>query len=146
MTAQPGRRTFVAASVVLILFGMVHLLAVYHSNFLPPSDERTAEIKRLAMEYTQAMGPFSPSAWGGMQILNSSYSVLLIYVGVLNLLALRPARQTGRLRTLTSCNILFVALLLFITILFQFPPPLVFAAVVLILFGASWWKQGAKRR
>lgn len=88
------------------------------------------------------LGPFTPSAWGGMQILNSSYSVLLIYIGILNLLAMRPAAWAGRLKALTVCNIFFVALLLLITIVFQFPPPMLFAATALIFFGVSWVKQG----
>jgi hypothetical protein len=137
-----GRKTFLAGAISLIVFGAVHLLAVYHGNFVPPADEKQAEIKRLAMEYILPMGPFKPTAWGGNQILNSSYSVLLIYVGVLNLLALRPAAQAGRLRAFATCNVLFVALLLAITILFQFPPPMIFATTSLSLFGVSWLKQG----
>lgn len=130
-----------AGAIVLVLFGAVHLLAVYKGNFMPPDDDREAEIKRLAMEYTITMGPFTPSAWGGMQILNSSYSVLLMYAGFLNLLAMRPVAQFGRLKVLTGCNILFVALLLLIIIVFQFPPPMLFAAIALFLFCVSWVRQ-----
>ena len=85
MLSKKGHKTFFAGAIVLVLFGSVHLMAVYQGNFVPPADERDAEIKRLALQSTMTMGPFKPSAWGGMQILNSSYSVLLIYVGVLNL-------------------------------------------------------------
>jgi len=142
MQSKKGHKTFLAGAVVLVLFGLVHLAAVYHGNFLPPADDKKAEIKRLAMEDTVTMGPFKPSAWGGMQILNSSYSILLIYVGILNLWTMRPAAQIGRLRGLTGCNIFFVSLLLLITIIFQFPPPMLFAGIALILFGVSWMKQG----
>ena len=141
MQSKMGHRTFLAGTIVLVMFGSVHLLAVYQGNFVPPADDREAEIKRLASEYTMTMGPFKPSAWGGMQILNSSYSVLLIYAGVLNLSAMRLAAQGGRLKALTICNIFFVSLLLLITIVFQFPPPMLFAATALILFGVSWVKQ-----
>ncbi len=141
MQSKKGHKTFLAGAVVLILFGLVHLLAVYHGIFLPPADDKKAEIRRLAIEDTGAMGPFKPSTWGGMQILNSSYSVFLVYIGFLNLLAIRPAAQAGRLAGLTVCNIFFVALLLLITIIFQFPPPMLFAGIALILFGASWVKQ-----
>lgn len=136
-----GQKTFLAGAIALIVFGAVHLLAVYQGNFVPPSDDRKAEIKRLAVEYTMTMGPFKPSAWGGMQVLNSSYSVLLIYAGVLNLSVMRAAAQAGRLMALTVCNIFFVAILLLIAIVFQFPPPMLFAGIAFILFGVSWVRQ-----
>lgn len=141
MQSMKGRKSFLAGAIVLIAFGAVHLLAVYHGNFAPPADEKQAEIKRLAVEDTATMGPFKPSSWGGMQILNCSYSVLLFHVGILNLLAMRPAAHSGRLKALTVCNFFFVSLLLFITIVFQFPPPMLFAGIALILFGLSWVKQ-----
>lgn len=101
-------------------------------------------MQAAAKSYTVPIGPFTASAWGGMQILNASYSVLLLYAGTLNLLAMRPAAQTGRLRALTTCNVLFVAMLLGITILFQFPPPMLFAGTTLIFFCVSWWKQSSR--
>ncbi|NOT01277.1 MAG: hypothetical protein HOP29_11685 [Phycisphaerales bacterium] len=139
--SQPGRRTFIAGSVVLILFGAVHVLAVYQANFTTQPDPKLAEIDAAAKAYTVRLGPFSPTAFGGIQILNSSYSVLLIYAGVLNLLVLRAASQAGRLKAITVCNVVFVGLLLGITILFQFPPPMLFAATAFVLFGVSWAKQ-----
>lgn len=144
MMPHPGRKTFLAGTIVLILFGAVHLLAVYHANFNPPATEQEAEIKRLESQYSIAMGPFKATGWGCVQILNSSYSVLLLYAGVLNLLAMRPAIAMGRLRAITLCNIVFVAILLAITMIFQLPPPMLFNATALVLFGVSWWKQRTK--
>lgn len=139
--AFSGRKTFLAGSIALIVFGAVHLFAVYQANFTIPADPKIADMQAAAKAYTVPIGPLTASAWSGMQILNSSYSIWLIYAGALNLLTFRPAAQTGRLRALTVCNLLFIALLLGITILFQFPPPMLFAGVALILFGVSWWKQ-----
>jgi hypothetical protein len=141
MLVVGGRKSFIGGSVVLILFGAVHLLAVYHANFHPPANEQEAEIKRMESEYKIPMGPFTATGWGCVQILNSGYSVLLLWVGVLNLLVMRPAIAAGRLRAIAVCNIVFVAILLAITVVFQLPPPMVFNATALVLFGVSWWMQ-----
>jgi len=141
MQSKSGHKTFLAGAISLIIFGSVHLLAVYKANFTEPTDPKLAEINAAAKAYTIELGPFTPSAWGGMQILNSSYSVLLIYVGILNLSAMRSAAQAGRLTALTVCNIFFIVLLLLITIVYQFPPPMLFAGIALIFFGVSWAKQ-----
>jgi len=126
---------------MLILFGGVHVLAVYDANFNVPADPKMAEIDRLAKAYTIPMGPCTPTAFGLIQILSVSYSLLLIYAGVLNLLAMGPAMRAGRLRALAMCNILFIALLLGVLVVYQFPPPMLFAGTALVLFGVSWVKQ-----
>lgn len=139
--SQAGRRCFLAGSVVLIAFGAVHVLAVYQANFTTQTDPQLAELDAAAKAYTVRLGPFSPTAFGAIQILNASYSILLVHAGVLNLLICRAAISTGRLKAVTVCNSAFVALLLVVTVLFQFPPPMVFAATALILFVSSWAKQ-----
>jgi len=141
MQSKSGYKTFLAGAIALIVFGAMHLLAVYNANFREPTDPKMAEISAAAKAHIIELGPFTPSAWGTMQILNGSYSVLLIYAGVLNLSVMRVAAQAGRLKGLTVCNIFFVALLLLITIIFQFPPPMLFAGIALTLFSASWAKQ-----
>jgi len=140
--AVSGRKTFLAGSIVFLLFAAVHGLAVYDTNFNPPRDEKLAEIQTATKAYVITMGPFKPSVFGLTQILSLSYTTFLLYFGTINLLALRPAAQAGRLRALTLCNILFVAMLFGITILYQFPPPMLFSGVALALFCVSWWKQG----
>lgn len=143
MSSTQGRKTFLAGSIVFFLFGAVHGLAVYDTNFNPPRDAKLAEIQTASKAYMISMGPFKPSVFGLSQILSLSYTTFLLYIGTINLLAMGPAAQAGRLRALTMCNILFVALLFGITILYQFPPPMFFAGIALILFTVSWWKQRA---
>jgi hypothetical protein len=86
-----GRGTFVAGSIVLVAFGAVHLLAVYHANFIEPAAPAEAALKRALQEHRPAIGPFKFSAWGTAQILNATYSILLLYAGAVSLVLLTPA-------------------------------------------------------
>lgn len=137
----PGRKTFMAGAIVLVLFGAVHLLAIYQGNFVPPPPGPEAELDRMAREIKQEIGPFEASAFGLIQLLNASYSVLLLYAGAVSLVAVGPAAAHGSFRRLTITNLILAALLLFLTILYQFPPPMLFAAAALILFTVSFLLQ-----
>ncbi len=141
---QPGRRLFLAGSIVLILFGAVHVLAVYKSLIVGPESPAEADADRALRAFSMNMGPFHPTGWHTLNILNASYSVLLIYAGVINLIALGPAIAAGRLRALTLANMIFVALIAAVPLLLQFPPPLVFALLALILFILSLVKQRSR--
>lgn len=138
---QPGRRWFRIASISLIVFGGVHLLAVGKALLVKPSTPQEVDADRALRALSTTIGPLKPSAWHAMQILNASFSVLLIQAGVLNLLRLRISDRAPDLRAVTVANMIFVALLLAITIAFQFPPPMVFAAFALAGFLASLAQQ-----
>jgi hypothetical protein len=140
--AAPGRRWFIAGAIGLIVFASIHLLAVYQSNFGEPATPEIAELDRMLRNvHILDAGPFQASAWHTVELLNTSYSVLLLYAGVLNLLMVGPALASGRLRRITWVNILFVGLLLALTVVFQFLPPMVLTAVVLLLFVVSLIRQ-----
>jgi hypothetical protein len=144
MTAHtPGRRSFVAGALVLLLFGAVHLLAVYKSNFMPPEPGPAAELDRMAKDLKHRIGPFEASAFGLIQLLSASYSVL--YAGATSLATVGPAVTHGRLSRLTTLNLMLAALLLLLTVLAQFPPPMFFAAVATILFAVSLIQQWRSR-
>ncbi len=145
MNHTRGRKTFIAGSIGLLIFGSVHLLAVYKSFFVPPQTPVEIEADRALRAVKMDLGPFHPTGWHTVNILNSSYSALLLYAGVLNLVAVGPAIAAGRLRTLTRVNIVFVSALLAIVLALQFPPPALFAVIILTLFIASLVQQaGAK--
>jgi hypothetical protein len=147
MTAHlSGRRTFLAGAIGWLAFGAVHLLAVYHAYFAPPRGAAEANLKAAALQVREKMGPFEPTAWGGIQILNASYSILLLFVGALNLVVLRPTAEYGRLRALTLLNMLLAALLMTVTIIYQFPPPMILAGVIGALFIVSLLRQSLKRK
>lgn len=145
LTISRGRRTFIAGAIGLLVFGGVHLLAVYQSLLVSPSTTAEVEADRALRALKMDMGPFHPTGWHTVNILNSSYSALLLYAGVLNLVSVGPAVAAGRLRILTVVNIVFVAILLTIVLALQFPPPALFAAITLILFLASFLRQGGAK-
>lgn len=141
---NPGRRWFVAGGVALILFGAVHLLAVYKTLVVGPTEPAEIALTNQLKAFQTTIGPFKPSAWHTMNILNCSYSVLLIFAGVLDLLSAGPAAAADRLRPLTLANVIFTFLIAAICLAFQFPPPLVFAGAAWFCFTLSLIKQIAR--
>jgi len=139
----PGRRTFLAGCIVLLLFGAVHFTAVIKSNFFDtPTPDETRMAEALKARTILEAGPFHATMWNAVQILSSSYSFLLFQTGVLSLIALRPAIAAGRLRALTLVNALFAAIYAGVCLYNQFPPPLTFATIACILFVVSFVSQG----
>lgn len=140
---KSAHRWFKAGAVTLILFGSVHLLAVYKSLFVAPTDPAEIRADEALRDFKIELGPFHPTGWHTVNILNSSYSALLLYVGILNLIALGPVAAAGRLRALTVVNILFTTILFAICLALQFPPPMVFAFACMLFFTISLVKQRA---
>ena len=97
----------------------------------------------MAKEIKQRIGPFEFSSFGLIQLLSASYSVLLLYAGAVSLATVGPAAAQDRLRRLTVTNLALAALLLLLTIVFQFPPPMLFAGMATILFAVSIFQQGS---
>jgi len=138
---HPGRSWFKAGAIALIIFGAVHLLAVSKSLAITPTDPVEIDLTARLKAYSVDMGPFKPSAWHTTNILNTSYSVLLIFAGVINLLALSPAVAAQKLRPLTLASVIFTFLIAAICLAFQFPPPLIFAAAAWFCFTMSLIRQ-----
>ncbi len=138
-----GVAWFRAGAYGLLLFGLVHSLAVYKGLFVPPADSADQSIVAALLARRMDAGPLHSSAWHTLQLLNAGYSILLLHAGALNLVALPAALTSGRLRRLTLVNIAFAALMFLATLLAQFPPPMVFALAVLLLFVVSLLRQSA---
>ncbi len=134
---------FRAGAYGLLLFGLAHSIAVFKGLFVAPSEpaEQTAAAALRALRMDA--GPLHSSAWHTLQLLSAGYSILLLQAGALSLVALPPALASGRLRRLTIVNIAFAGPMLLASLLAQFPPPLVFAFAVLILFVVSLLRQSA---
>jgi hypothetical protein len=144
MSATAGRRPFIAACIVLLLFGGTHMVTFLSTAFKPPTDPLQIDADRAMRAVTLDMGPFHTHAAHLVHLLSASYSPLLIAVAVINLIALPGAIAVGRFRALTIANLILVGLLLAITIAYQFPPPMVFSAVAAVLFAVSLARQGSR--
>lgn len=140
---EPGRRLFRAGSIGVLAFGAVHVLAVVNSFVGEPPTPELGEISEALKRASLRMGPFEATAWGTTQLLNASFSILMLQLGATNLVVLRPAVAAGRLRALAGTNALFSGLLFAATVAARFPPPMVFAAAVFGLFLGAWLRSGS---
>ena len=138
---SPGRRWFKAGAIALVIFGAFHLLAVYKSVVVGPETPAEVELTKNLKAFQMPMGPFKPSAWHTTNILNTSYSVLLIFAGVIDLLALSSVVAAHMLRPLTLANVIFTFLIAAICLAFQFPPPLIFSGATWFCFTMSLIRQ-----
>jgi hypothetical protein len=136
MPRTPGRHWFLAGTIILLLFGAVHSLAVLDSFFGTP-DPRLAEADAALRRAVVPVGPLRPTAWGAVQILNVSYALFLLTLGVMNLLTLGPLIHSKRLRPVAALNAALALALLAVALAFQFPPPAVFALGAFLCFGVA---------
>ncbi len=142
-SSSPGRRWFKAGAIVLIIFGAFHQLVVYKSLLVgheTPAEARLTQNLK-SFQVPGPMGPFKPTAWHTTNILSNSYSLLLIFAGVINLLTLTPVIAAHKLRPLTLANVIFTFLIAAICLAFQFPPPLLFAGAAWFCFTMSLIRQ-----
>jgi hypothetical protein len=145
MKASPGQRWFLCGSIAMLVFGALHVLAVVDAFAGKPATAELEAIHRAMRDYRRTFGPLEASAWGALQLLNASFSLLMLQLGVINLVARRPVAAAGRLGRLALVNVAFSAVLLALTIAAQFPPPLVFAALVFLLFLVAWLRSRTAR-
>lgn len=136
-----GKRWFIAASIGLVLFGSIHVLAVVKALVVEPAAPAEIAYVRAAKELTATLGPFHPTAWGTTLILSSSFSILLWFAGAVNLMTCSAVARAGLLRRLTLLNIITLLALVTVCLAFQFPPPAVVGTAVALLFVISWVRQ-----
>lgn len=136
-TTTPGKRPFIWGSVVLLLFSAVHLIPMSIDMFIAPTAPAEIEAKRAMAAVAVDIGTFHTDKLGLYHLLSASYSALLFFVVALNLVALPAVIACGRLRALATVNAIFVAVLLAIAVIYNFPPPAAFALMAEVLFVAA---------
>ena len=136
-----GRGLFRAGAIGYFVFAGVHFTAFLHSILVQPTDPLQIEADRALRAVAVDMGPFHTHFANLVRLLSASYSTLLVFVGVLNLVALPAAAAHGRVRALTWVNVVFCGLLLALSAAVRFPPPMVFTLILSILFASSLLAQ-----
>jgi hypothetical protein len=135
-----GYRLFIAGCAILVLTGLAHSLAIVQS-FGEPQTAQEAAYREAARAFGQQVGRLNVNAWGGIQTLNLSYCLLVIYAGLLNVFVSRRMVDRGVLRRLTVANVILSGSLTVFAIVFQFPPPGVLTGLAFALFTLSLWAQ-----
>lgn len=142
--AVRGARTFIAGAIVLLLFGGTHLSAVYISATTPPSTPQEQILDKVMRETVLIPdSSIKTTTHDAMEILSRSYSTLLIFVAIVDLLCWRAMAAVGRLRRLALVNLIFSIILAILPALALFPPPMAFSTIAALLFGYSWLAQRA---
>jgi hypothetical protein len=134
---KPGKGMFIAGCVTLFLFSAVHMIPMFADIFTEPTKPAEIEAKRAMAAVAVDIGPFH-SDWAQLnQLLSVSYSAMLFFVVALNMVALPAIIAYGRLRAMAAVNAIFVGILLYTSVIYQFPPPGVFALTAEVFFIAA---------
>jgi hypothetical protein len=141
MPEATAPRLFRAGAIGYLVFAGVHLTAFLRSILVAPTDPLQIEAERALRAVVVDMGPFHTHFGQLVRLLSASYSTLLLFVGVLNLVALPAVVARGGLRALTLVNLAFCGLLLALAAVARFPPPMLFALVIEVLFALSFSAQ-----
>jgi hypothetical protein len=132
-----GQGWFRAGTIGLFVFAAVHLIPFSVGLLAAPTDPAQIEVDRALRAYRVEIGPVHTTMWHLTMLLSASYSVFLVYIGVLNLVVLRAAAAAGRLGGLAAANLFFCAILAAICAAAWFPPPFVFTVFCSTCFAIS---------
>jgi hypothetical protein len=133
----PGRRLFIAGSITLLVFSVVHMIPMFFDMFVEPTQPLQVEARRAMAAVVVDIGPFRTNLHKLHLLLSASYSTLLFFVAALNLVALPAMVAHRRLPTLAAVNAIFAGILLAIAVAFNFPPPAVFSLGAMLFFIAA---------
>src|SRR5262245_33182978 len=126
-----GRRLFSIASILLILTAAVHTLAQFGPE---PQTPEFANLKSTMQAYQIDMMGMKPSAYGMLQSLSLTMTVMLLMLGLQNLLVAVVDESGKMIRRFALVNIIGVAALVALYWYYRIPPPLVSFAIVEIAF------------
>ena len=136
---RPGRRTFVVASVFLMLVGVLHSLG----HFMPqPADPALAAIEASLRAYHYPLGlGFSPSLMDIQDSLSLTMSIALLWLGLMGTLVGLSDASPQVLRRMTFMNLAGCAGLMALFAYYRIPPPFVSVALVEVMFALSLIRQ-----
>ena len=130
-TPRPGRRWFLAGSILMLLTGLAHTAGQFGPT--PPGLEATLETMRAA-RLDMGMG-MMPSLFDILQDLTFTMSVTFFALAALNLLLAISADVTVRLqRRAALVNLVWLAAFVALCYHYSVPPPIICGAIMWPVF------------
>lgn len=143
MTRQRGVRLYLAGACVVILFGVVHMLAIV--NAPAPANNTERQLFDLMHSYHRDLLGSNRSTADLVQGFNVSLTLFSLALGGLNVLLVRNLReQPTLLKKLALGNVVWLAAMLANSLLHWFVIPTSFLAVAFACFGAAWVRLTAR--
>ncbi len=128
------RASFLTGIVLQLLTGPIHLAAQL-SGPAPPANEDEKLLLELMSRVEQDFGGgFVRSTQDILLGLGLQYSIFIVMVGLMNLLAYRMAKETRYLRALCWLNVLFMTILSVNAYAHFFIPPLLLFVLPALAF------------
>ena len=141
---RPGRRSFMIASVFLLLVGCLHL----YGESLKSTDPALLAIQATQRAFHLPLGlGMAPSLLAIEKTLSLTMSIMLLWLGALGVLIGMSDASAQVLRRFTIMNVVGCGALVMLFAHYRVPPPLVMFALVEMMFVLSLLRQamGLKR-
>ena len=126
-----GRRLFSIASILLILTAVAHTLGHFQPE---PRTPEFANLKSTMQAYQIDMMGMKPSAYGVLESLSLTLTIMLLMLGLQNLLVAIVDESGKMIRRFTLVNIIGVGALVALYWFYRIPPPLISFVIVEIVF------------
>ena len=126
-----GRRLFSIASILLILTAVAHTLGHFQPE---PRTPEFANLKSAMQAYQIDMMGMKPSAYGVLESLSLTMTIMLLMLGLQNLLVAMVDESGKMIRRFTIVNIIGVGALVALSWFYRIPPALISFVIVEIMF------------
>jgi predicted ferric reductase len=126
-----GRRLFSIASILMILTSIAHTLGHFQPD---PQTAEFANLKSTMQAYQVDMMGMKPSAYGILESLSLTLTIMLLMLGLQNLLVAAVDESGKMIRRFTLVNVVGVGALVALYWYYHIPPPLISFALVEIVF------------
>jgi hypothetical protein len=122
----------------MVVTSFIHIAGALAGEAQKPSDPTEAELMRLMTTYYKDMGGgILRSRMDLIRGFSHSYSILILWIGVLGLILLRRHSDASLMRLMASACAIFSLALLTISAVFFFWPPTICCAVIFLAFAGA---------
>jgi hypothetical protein len=131
------QRWFRVGAWILLITAALHTLG-HVSGPAPARNDTEATLLRLMHEHRFELAGVQRSAQNFLDGFSLTFSVFLLFVGLLDLLLARHL-ETALLRRLALLHAGLAAAMLALSVIYFIPPPAVCFGLALVAFGAAAW-------